>query len=70
MTKPKITITIDGATGAGKTTLAHYLAWHLQTLHGVPVKIIDDGRTQIPSSDYAELPNYFDAEVTINVEQK
>lgn len=70
MSKPNITITINGAAGAGKSTLAHYLAWHLTHMHGVPVTLFDDGSAQVPSSECAELPNHFDAHVTINVEQK
>jgi adenylate kinase family enzyme len=70
MSKPKITITIDGAAGAGKSTLAQHLANYLNHMHGVKVRLKDDGGWQSLNSDFVELPNYFDADVTINVEQK
>lgn len=69
MTKPQIIITIDGQAGAGKTTLAHYLALHLQHVHGVKV-YLKDGEHVKPWPSLAELPDHFDADVIINVEQK
>lgn len=69
MTKPKITITIDGPTGAGKTTLAQYIGANLRHLHGVAVELRDDGG-YVEALTQTELPNHFDADVTIIVEQK
>jgi adenylate kinase family enzyme len=69
--KREITITIDGPAGAGKTTLARYLATDLKIRHGVQVKLIDDGNRPVSVPDVHEtLENYFDANVTIIVEQK
>ena len=69
MNKRQITITVDGAAGHGKTTLAHYLTLHLQGLHGLKVTL-HDGEHVKPFPGLAELPDYFDADVSINVEQK
>jgi uridine kinase len=69
MTKPQITIHIGGPAGAGKTTLAHYLTLHLRNLHGVKVTL-KDGEHVEPWPSMVELPEYFDADVTIHVEQK
>jgi uridine kinase len=69
MPKPKITITIDGPTGAGKTTLAQYIGANLRHQHGVKVVLHDDGN-YAEALTQTDLPNHFDADVTINVEQK
>ena len=66
----KITIHIDGPAGHGKTTLARYIATDLAVRHGVKVTYNDDGRQQQVPAVHETLPNYFDAEVTINVEQR
>lgn len=70
MTKPQITIAIGGPSGSGKSTLAEYIAADLSIRHGVKVVLRDDGG-RVPNPTSAQhLPNYFDADVTINVEQK
>lgn len=65
----QITITIDGPQGSGKSTVARYLASVLAQ-NGVPTRLSDNGQT-VPFADKWEvLPDHFDADVTINVEQK
>lgn len=68
--KPQITITIDGRAGAGKSTLAQHLANYLSVQHGVKVRLRDELNNGQLDPFYANLPEYFDADVTINVEQK
>lgn len=70
MTKPRITITIDGPAGAGKSTLAEHLAAHLAQKHGVKVTLNDDGMRQRVNLAHVELAEHFNAEVDIIVEQK
>lgn len=69
--KPQITITIKGAAGAGKSTLALYLG-NLLKRHGVAVTVYDDGGLGEHSLNEKrlELADYFNASVVINVEQK
>lgn len=66
--KKQITITIDGPQGAGKSTLAHYLVSAL-TQNGVSTRL-NDGTAGRLLSKWEALPEHFDADVTINVEQK
>lgn len=68
MSKPKITITIDGPQGSGKSTLARYLASVLQHDNGVTTTLNDGGRLMPEHRE--ELAHYFRTNVTINVEQK
>lgn len=70
MTKPKITITIDGRQGSGKSTLAQYLATDLKIRHGVDVSLNDDGQRQPVPDVHETLGNHFDADVVIIVEKK
>jgi len=70
MKKPQITITIDGPAGAGKSTLAQYIGTNLKFCHGVVVMLNDDGGHAALAPHHDDLPNHFDADVTINVEQK
>lgn len=68
--KPQITITISGAQASGKSTLAQYLGNHLRDLHGVNIVLKDDMNSGHLIPSYAELPHYFDADVTIVTEVK
>lgn len=70
MSKPKITITISAPAGAGKSTLAGYIAADLKIRHGIDVKLIDDGREQPLPLATRHLEHYFNPEVTIIAEQK
>lgn len=69
MTKPQITIHIDGRAGAGKSPLARHLATYLKIVHGVSVTLQDDGERQAVPDVHNPL-THFDADVTISVEQK
>ena len=70
MSKPQITIRIDGPAGSGKTQLAQHIAADLSVRHGVNVTLIDDGWKQPPPSSTHHLPYSFGTEVIITVEQK
>lgn len=70
MSKPKITITISGPAGSGKTTLADYIAAHLSIPYGFKVKLIDDDHEQALPTSTVFLPSSFRPEVTIITEKK
>jgi uridine kinase len=68
--KPEITIAISGPTGAGKTTLAQYIAADLKIRYGIDVKLIDDGHEQSLPTSTTTLKSHFKPQVTVSVEQK
>jgi ABC-type uncharacterized transport system ATPase component len=66
----KITITISGLAGHGKSTLADYIASDLKIRHGLNVKLIDDNHEQLPPTSHRALPAHFNADITIITEEK
>jgi deoxyadenosine/deoxycytidine kinase len=70
MKKPVITVVIGGPAGAGKTTLAQYIAADLKIRHGVDVKLIDDNHEQLLPTSTIGLHANFNPQVVIDVEQK